>query len=153
MPPVDHGNSCLLHNHPTNTGSVRSVLETLSVVGPVICLVDCVVIPLVLALLPLSGIHHIYHGVFDQALAFIVVAICAPVIGTGFFKHRRKRVLILMSLGFGMMFFANFLGHCIDDTLHTVVTVVGSILLIKANLDNKRFSKCGCHHAVTVDPE
>jgi len=124
---------------------LRTALEVLAVIGPIICLVDCVVIPLALMILPLVGIRQIYHGVGDQILLFVILAICMPALTLGFLKHRRKSVLALMAMGFGLIFFANLGGHLLDETIHLVVTLVGSVLLIKANLDNKRLSKCGCH--------
>lgn len=122
------------------------MLEVLAVVAPIICLVDCIVIPLALMLLPLVGVTHVFHGVGDQLLAVLVLLICAPVLIPGFLKHRRKSVLVLMSLGFGLIFFANMAGQAIDEGLHVVLSIAGSIMLIKANFDNKRFSKCSCRH-------
>jgi hypothetical protein len=122
------------------------VLEVLAVVGPIICLIDCLVIPIALIVLPLVGINHICHGIGDQLLAFLVLAICAPTLIPSFLKHRQKSVLALMVLGFSLIFFANFAGHAIDETLHLAMSVIGSILLIKAGADNRRFNKCACRH-------
>ncbi len=89
---------------------LAKALETLAVIGPIICLVDCLVIPIAIAILPLAGMHHVFHGIGDQFLTFLVLAICAPVMLPGFFKHRRKSVLVMMGLGFGLIFFANYAG-------------------------------------------
>ncbi len=125
---------------------IKAFLEVLALVAPIICLVDCIVIPIVLAVLPFVGIHHVWHGVSDQLLALIAVGICTPVILPGYFQHRRKSVLFLMAGGFSLIFFANFAGDFIDGTLHSLIAISGSALLIKANFDNKKFSKkCGCH--------
>lgn len=125
---------------------IKAVLEVLAMVAPIICLVDCIVIPIVLAVLPFVGIHQVWHGVSDQLLALIAVGICTPVILPGYFQHKKKSVLFLMAGGFSLIFFANFAGAVIDHTLHSMIAIAGSALLIKANFDNKKFSKkCGCH--------
>jgi hypothetical protein len=133
------------------TTRLKTALEVLSVVGPIICLIDCIVIPAVLMVLPLVGIKQIFHGISDQILLLLVLAICTPTITTGFIKHRRVSVMIFMAIGFSLMFFASFAGHVIDESLHLILTSLGSVFLIKANWDNRQFSKgkC-CEHHLTV---
>lgn len=134
-----------MQQHQRNS-TFKTILEVLSIVGPIVCLVDCIVIPLVLAILPFVGLQNVVHGVSDQFIGLIVLAICAPVLGSGYFQHRRKSVLLFMAAGFSLIFFANFAGHCADVGVHTMLSLMGSAFLIKANLDNKRFSKsCACH--------
>ncbi len=129
------------------TSRISSVLEFLAVVGPIICLVDCLVIPAACIALPLIGIHSICHGVGDQILTAGILALCAPGLLTRYMQHRKKRVLALAALGFALIFMANLAGVETDGTMHVAVTVIGSLLLIKANSDNKRYSKgCDCHH-------
>jgi hypothetical protein len=132
-----------------NNPRVKAALELLAIVGPVLCLVDCVVIPLLLMVLPLVGMRQIYHGVGDQFLLLVVLAICTPTLAAGFLKHKRKSVFVLMALGCSLMFFVNFAGHGLDETLHFLLTALGSVLLIKANFDNRQYSKHSCcsHHA------
>lgn len=145
-----------MEHQEESTNRIKSALELLAVIGPIVCLVDCIVIPLALMVLPLVGIHQIYHGLSDQALAFVALILCAPSLIPGFLKHRRRRVLTLMAFGFGLIFVANLLGHAIDQSMHLLMTILGSLLLIKANSDNRRFSKCCSHQkcnqvAIRVD--
>jgi hypothetical protein len=135
-----------LEQQEESTSRIKSALELLAVVGPIVCLVDCIVIPLALLVLPLVGIHQIYHGLSDQLVAFIALVLCAPSLIPGFLKHRKKSVLAMMAIGFSSIFVANFFGHAIDQSMHIVMTVLGSLLLIKANADNRRFSNCCAHH-------
>jgi hypothetical protein len=122
------------------------MIEVLSLVGPIICLIDCIVIPIVLFTLPLVGVHEICHGIGDQVLLLLVFAICMPTITAGFLKHRRKSVLLLMASGFVVMFFANFAGNLFDRTIHLMLSALGSLLLIKANLENKKYRGACCDH-------
>ena len=126
---------------------LESMLEVLSIVGPIICLIDCIVIPIVLFTLPLVGVHEIFHGIGDQVLLLLVFAICMPTITAGFMKHRRKSVMLLMASGFVVMFFTNFAGHLFDHTLHLALSALGSFLLIKANLENRKYRGSCCDHS------
>ena len=131
------------------TNRLKSALEILSVVGPIICLIDCIVIPVVLMVLPVVGVKQIFHGISDQILLLLVLSICTPTITIGFVGHRKISVLFFMAIGFGLMFLANFGGHTIDEGLHLLITTMGSAFLIKANWDNRKFSKgkcCDQHH-------
>lgn len=141
------------HNsQPKNGKSSRwtNTLEILAVLAPVLCLVDCIVIPVALAIYPFIGVTHVAHGMGDQILTLAMVAICVPAVVPGFLKHRQIRVLALMAAGFGLIFFANIVGGGIDETLHLLITASGSICLIKANWENRRLVKkgsgcCGTH--------
>lgn len=132
---------------PTKMGKLANTLEIVSVLAPIICLVDCIVIPAALAILPFVGVHHVVHGMGDQLLTLLMVAICVPAMVPGFLKHRQVRVLALAAIGFSVIFFANIAGGSIDETLHILLTACGSVCLIKANWDNRRLlrnSNSGC---------
>ncbi len=123
---------------------LKSVLEFLAIVAPIVCLIDCVILPVACALLPLIGLNNIIHGINDQVLSLIVLAICLPVIGPGFYKHRSKKVLFLFASGISLMFFVNFGGIHLDHVVHTIVAFTISFLLIKANMENKKLLACCC---------
>lgn len=133
-----------MNTQSSTTSRLKTALEILSVVGPIICLIDCVVIPAVLMVLPLVGIKQIFHGISDQILLLLVLMICAPTITSGFIKHKKISVMIFMAIGFTLMFCASFAGHALDEGLHVILTSLGSVFLIKANWDNRQFSKDKC---------
>lgn len=123
---------------------LKSAAEIFGIAAPIICLVDCIVLPVLTALLPLVG-HHLVHGVQDQLLSVVVLFICAPVILPGFAKHRNWVVLTMFALGVSLMLFVNF-SAAVDEGFHLVLSLVASVLLIKSNIDNKRLLACACHH-------
>ncbi|MBX9696407.1 MAG: MerC domain-containing protein [Cyanobacteria bacterium] len=123
---------------------LKSVLEFLAVVAPIVCLIDCVVLPVACALLPLAGLNNVIHGINDQVLSLVVLAICLPVIGPGFYRHRSKKVLLLFASGISLMFFVNFAGIQLDRFVHMTIAFTTSFLLIKANLENKKLLSCRC---------
>lgn len=137
-------------NKNSRSTALQATLEWLSMAAPIICLVDCVLIPILLLFLPFAGLHNVWHGLGDQALSFLVLAICAPSIIPGFLRHRRKSVLAMMTVGFALIFFANVAGQAIDQTVHMTLICLASFFLTKANFDNRRFAKCRCAHAVVT---
>jgi MerC mercury resistance protein len=123
---------------------IKSAVEILGLVAPILCLFDCIVLPVLPALLPLVGVHHIIHGISDQLLTLIVLTLCCPAILPGFFKHRNPRILIMFGVAAGLMLFINMISTGLDQLLHTALTLVSSGLLIKANLDNRKLLACSC---------
>lgn len=124
----------------------KSMLEFLAIVAPIICLIDCIILPLVAILLPFVSFGQFMHGLSDQAIGLAVITICMAAIVPGFLKHRSKRVLVLFSSGVTLMFFVSFLGEQLDHFVHAAMTVCVSFLLIKANMENKKLLSCGCGH-------
>jgi hypothetical protein len=138
-----------LDKEPSQSSCLTSILDVLALLGPVICLIDCLVVPIALAILPVAGVHPFFHGIGDQVLALLVLAILAPVLIPGFLRHRKKRVLALAALGFTLIFFANFLSHALDETMHVLLSIAGGLALFKANIDNRNWSsRCACHMTV-----
>lgn len=121
-------------------------MEFLGIVAPIVCLIDCIVLPIMAAVLPFLSMGQILHGVSDQMIAMVVFAICLTAIVPGFLKHRSKRVLFLFASGVSLMFFVSFAGKNLDHIVHALMTVAVSYLLIRANLENKKLSKCACDH-------
>jgi hypothetical protein len=125
-------------------GYLHTIVEVLAITAPILCLFDCLVLPVVLPLLPLIGIHHFVHGIGDQIITLMVLSIGAPIIVPGFFKHRNIRVLAFFVLAAGIMFFNNIISTQIDELFHISLAVLSSALLIKANLDNRKLLACVC---------
>jgi hypothetical protein len=137
----------------TSIGSHRNVrwkrvLDFLAVAGPIICLIDCVVLPVASALLPFLGMTEFGHGINDQQLFLLIIAICGPIIIPGYLKHRNKRILTMFAVAISMMFVVNFVDLIADETAHAVISLSAACLLIKANRDNKKLLSCACsmHH-------
>ena len=116
--------------------NLKPHLELLAGIAPVICLIDCVVIPAILAFLPLIGIHSVIHGISDQVMALVVIVISGPAIIPGYLRHRRRSVLALTTIGLMCVFCANFAGTSVDQIVHIALSIGGSICLVRANLLN-----------------
>jgi hypothetical protein len=126
---------------------LKTAADFLAVAAPILCLFDCVVLPLLSAVLPFLGLQNFIHGLNDQLISIMVLAICLPVLLPGVMKHRDKRVLVMFSMAACLMFFTNILGENIDLALHTTLTLLTSALLLRATWLNKRLLACGCGHS------
>lgn len=122
----------------------KSASEFLAIAAPIICLFDCIVLPVCSAFLPFLGLHNMLHGVSDQFITAIVLAFCLPVIVPGIFKHRNPQVAFMFAGATCLMLFTNMLGDSIDSVLHMALTAVTSALLLRANWLNKRLLACAC---------
>ncbi len=124
---------------------LKSASEFLAIAAPIICLFDCVVLPIFAVFAPFLG-HHVIHGVGDQFLTVLVLAVCLPFLIPGVRKHGNKRVLVLFASGACLMIFTNCLGEKIDSVLHIALSAVTSALILRANWLNKRLLSCSCAH-------
>jgi uncharacterized membrane protein YfcA len=80
-----------------------------------------------------------------------ILAVCLAAMGgfaiiAGYRKHRRSRVLLLMSCGLLLIFGGAYWGDRLPShSAEVIVTVLGSCLLISAHLINHTFCRnCDC---------
>lgn len=119
--------------------SIRAFVDVLAVVAPIICIIHCLAFPVLLACLPVVRHSGMLEGFSDQLLAVAMLGLCALAIAPGFAKHRRKSVLALMIVGFALVWLSSYVETAWGEVPHLVISILGSIFVIKANLDNRRF--------------
>jgi len=125
---------------------LKTASEFLAVAAPIICLFDCVILPVAAAFLPFLGLQRMLHGVGDQFLTALVLAVCLPVLIPGVMKHGNRSVLVMFTAAACLMLFTNWLGDRMDSVYHASLTVITSALLLRAHWLNKRLLSCSCHH-------
>ncbi|HEY9870793.1 MAG TPA: MerC domain-containing protein [Candidatus Obscuribacterales bacterium] len=123
--------------------SGATVLNVLSVAGPSICIVHCLAMPFLVALLPVLGMKGLLFGISEQAACLLVVPLCALAIVPGYLKHGRKPVLLLMLAGMALVLFGSFAATALlTERAEMPVSVLGSLCLISAGLMNMRLTTC-----------
>lgn len=127
---------------------IKSILEWAGPVAAIICLIDCIVLPVILAFAPFVGLHSVIHGLNDQAATLVVVTLCTLAFSPGLLRHRSPKVAILAASGICLVFFANLLGENADKGLHALLSIIGSGCLIRANFVNRKLlaASCACGH-------
>ncbi|HMP50721.1 MAG TPA: MerC domain-containing protein, partial [Candidatus Melainabacteria bacterium] len=83
----------------------KDFIDVLSIIAPIICLFDCIVLPAMAILLPFVSVKQMMHGISDQMIALVVLGICMTAILPGFLRHRSRRVLVLFGSGISLLFF------------------------------------------------
>src|SRR5436853_7892687 len=107
-----------------------------------LCLVHCVVMPLLLAFAP--TLAHVIPGdeVTHRLLGLLVVSAGVPSFWIGYRKHRKKRVVAAGLAGIGLVLGALANGDRFNShAAEIAVTMMGSLVLTLAHLANKTFCR------------
>ena len=110
------------------------------------CFVHCILTPIVLSLSVVSAHYLPSEERVHRTLAVSVAAIGGFAIITGYRKHRRSRVLLLMGSALLLIFGGAYWGDRLPShSAEVLVTMMGSCLMISAHLINHTFCKnCSC---------
>lgn len=112
-----------------------------------LCLVHCLFVPIVLALLPLWPLAEVVHAWLHPVFAVLLVPTTLLAMRSGFRQHRAWHVQGLLGGGLVVILAAGVLGHAMPGAFsETLVTLVGSVLLITGHWRNWRLcASCGTH--------
>ncbi len=128
-----------------------------------ICVVHCLLLPVLLALLPLWPFGETLHAWMHPAIAVLLVPTTALAMISAYRRHRRWMILVLLGSGLVFILAAGILGHIGPGApLEMIVTMIGSFLLITGHWINwRRGAHCSLPagaptseetHFHTVDP-
>jgi uncharacterized membrane protein YozB (DUF420 family) len=122
--------------------TARLRADHVGVIASALCLVHCILTPVVLSLSAV-WVHYLpSEERFHRGLATMVAAIGCIAIVRGYRKHRRLRVFFLMTGGLGLIFAGAYLGNRLPShAAEVAVTMTGSSLMIAAHLINHTFCK------------
>jgi hypothetical protein len=116
--------------------------DRLGIIASALCFVHCILTPVALSLSAVWAHYLPSEERFHRALAVLVAAIGCFAIVSGYRKHRRLRVLFLMSAGLSFIFAGAYLGDRLPSHIAEIaVTMTGSSLMITAHLINHTFCK------------
>ena len=121
-------------------------LDNLGIVASVICLIHCMAMPLILALLPSMGLSFLESEEAHWVLATLIIGFALVAIFPAYLKHKQPAILTFMIVGmllvvFGAFFAENTLGHAYEMPL----LVVGNLILMATHWRNRSLVKC-CDH-------
>lgn len=116
--------------------------DRLGIIASTLCFVHCILTPVALSFSAVWAHYLPSEERFHRVLAVMVAAIGCFAIVSGYRKHRRRRVLLLMSTGLSFIFAGAYLGDRLPSHIAEVaVTLTGSSLMITAHLINHTFCK------------
>ena len=105
-----------------------------------LCLVHCLLLPVIVLLLPLPGMfaNEHFHG---QVLA-IVLPVSMVAIAFGFRRHGDRRVLVGGAIGMLLLILGGTFVHLHYGVLaDSLVTIVGGVILAVTHYFNSRLAK------------
>jgi hypothetical protein len=106
------------------------------------CFVHCILTPVVLSLSAVTAHFLPADEKIHRILAVCVAAVGGFAIITGYRRHRRSRVLLLMATGLLLIFGGAFWGDRLGShPAEVAVTMLGSCFMISSHLINHTFCK------------
>jgi hypothetical protein len=121
-----------------------------------LCLVHCLALPVLLALLPFAAASFVADESFHRWLLLAIVPTSALALVIGSRRHRHASVLRLGAGAVALLAVAAFGDlYGMSERWQTVLTVTGGLLLATAHLTNLRLHRQGheghSHPATVVD--
>lgn len=110
-----------------------------------ICIVHCLAVPLVVAILPIAAISIGEGQHFHGLMLWLVVPTSVVGFGLGYRLHRNAGIVAVGAVGVAVLAAAAVYGHTVwTEPLEIVVSVAGSLLLGAAHWQNFRAVR-RCH--------
>jgi hypothetical protein len=112
-----------------------------------ICIVHCLAMPFVIALLPVTALALGGDGHFHALMLWFVVPTSIIGLGLGVRVHRRADIVALATIAIGALAAAALWGHgAWDPSVEVLVNVGASVLLAAAHWRNFREVRRLHHH-------
>jgi len=109
-----------------------------------LCLVHCLLTPFLISLAP-DLLPYLPGDVwFHRTLAVGIVLLGAVAFFPGYLLHRRRSLLVPVSMGVVLILFVAYFGETISKPVELILNVSGSLLLVAAHLLNRSFCR-QCH--------
>jgi cytochrome c biogenesis factor len=117
----------------------RQFFDQIAIALSALCIVHCLVVPIVVAVLPIAVVSLGGTGHFHALMLWLVLPTSVLGIGLGLRVHRRSLIALLAVCGLAALVAAALWGHASwSTTLETLVSVVGSLVLATAHWLNFR---------------
>src|ERR1700682_1505344 len=111
--------------------------DSLGVIASALCFVHCILTPVVLSLSAVS-VHDLpSEEKVHRLIAVLIAGVGGFAAVSGYRKHRRSRVLVLMSCGLLLIFAGAYWGDRLPSHFaEAAATLIGSCLMIAAHIIN-----------------
>lgn len=121
---------------PTDAGWA----DRIGIVVSAFCLVQCLILPVALLLVPVASLGALMHEMVHVVLLGLIIPISMLAFGLGYLRHRKARVLAPVVLGIGLLIVALTLEHhhAVGPVGIALLTSSGGLALIIAHVMNIR---------------
>ena len=125
----------------SSTAHLRRHADLAGATASGICLVHCLLTPVVISLFP-SAIPYLpgdawFHRILATAIVLLGVAAFVP----GYRIHRRKPLLALIATGVALIFAVAWAGGEMSRAAELALSIPGSLMLVSAHLLNRSFCR------------
>lgn len=122
-----------------------SALDYAGVAASSICLVHCLAMPFVIALLPVVAASLMESDWFHVVLAFTILVFCLMAFIPGYMRHHDRRLIFIGISGVGLVFFATFVARFLwGENVEIAIVTAGNIVLVAGHLLNRRLLHSAC---------
>jgi hypothetical protein len=111
-------------------------VDRVGATASLLCAVHCVLLPFVLALLPLFGLAFLGGDLFERVFVTCAALLASISILTAYRRHRRAHALLLMVPGIVLLLMGVAINLDVHVALHTLCEVSGGSLLASAHVAN-----------------
>lgn len=117
--------------------SASRLLDRIAISLSAICIVHCLAVPLVLAVLPIAVLSLGADSHLHAAMLWLVVPVSVVGLIMGFREHHRAQIAVAGMLGLAVIAYASIVGHeQWPFSIEILVSLVGSVLLAGAHWAN-----------------
>lgn len=128
--------------------SVSRHFDRIAIGLSAVCLVHCLAVPIVIAVLPVAAISFGESQHFHGLMLWLVVPTSVAGFGLGYRLHRRAGLVVAGAAGVAVLAAAAVYGHTAwSESFEVAVSVAGSLLLGAAHWLNFRAVR-RCHRHV-----
>ena len=133
------------HAHRLKDRSRRGLLslDMLGIVASGACVVHCVALPFVVALIPSLGLQFLEGNFAHRLLAGFVLSFALLAVLPGYMKHKQTPVLFSMVAGLSLVLFATFArAPLMRESYELPLITAGNFILVLTHMRNRRLVSC-----------
>jgi MerC mercury resistance protein len=135
----------------SSTAHLRRHADLAGATASGLCLVHCLLTPVVISLFP-SAIPYLPGDAwFHRALAAGIILLGAAAFVPGYRIHRRKPLLALIGAGIAFILTVAWTGESMSRATELTLSISGSLMLVTAHLLNRSFCR-QCHSCTDSEP-
>jgi len=120
--------------------SQHGIFDQVSIALSGLCLVHCLLLPVIIAALPLLNQFNASH--FHMQMLLVVIPVSLFAFALGFKRHHNQRIIACGIAGIALLAVGGTVAHAnyglVADTL---MTIAGSLLLATAHYFNNRLTR------------
>ena len=119
------------------------LFDRLGIAASAFCLLQCLALPLLVIIAPLTSVWLLDHELFHLILLLLIVPISLTAFLIGYFQHRQKAIWWPAGLGLSLLVVASALelSHMLEGFSVALITSAGGVLMILAHWMNLRARK------------